>query len=157
MKIDIPGWKTLTLEHAFFDVNGTLAELGEISEETVEKVRKLSEKLTIHLVTSDTRGKGRAIAERLGAQVEILDASENAIEAKRRILHTLGADRTVVFGNGANDAGALQDAAIGIAILSPNEGAASSALLASDAVVPSIETGLDLLLDPLRLIATLRR
>ncbi len=157
MKLEIPGWKTLELEHAFFDVNGTLAELGEVSSETVEKIHKLSEMLTIHLVTSDTRGKGRAIAERLRAQVEILPSGENAVEAKRNALRKLGAEHTVVFGNGANDVGALQDAVVGIAVLSAHEGAFSGALQAADVVVSSIETGLDLLLDPLRLIATLRR
>jgi soluble P-type ATPase len=50
----------------------------------------------------------------------------------------------------------LEEAALGIAVLGP-EGLAVPALLAADVLVASIEDALDLLLNPRRLIATLRR
>ncbi len=157
MKIDIPGFKTLELTHAFFDLNGTLADLGQLTEVTKDKVRQLSEKLSLHLVTSDTRGAGKRISEELGLPLTIIPADRPAREAKLEILRKLGPERTVVFGNGANDELVLREASLGIVVLGAKEGAATSALIAGDMVVQSIECALDCLLDPLRLIATLRR
>jgi len=62
----------------------------------------------------------------------------------------------VAIGNGANDVAMLSEAAHGIAGLGP-EGLAVSALLAADVLVASIDDALELLLNPKRLIATLRR
>ena len=68
----------------------------------------------------------------------------------------LGAERVVAIGNGANDAEMLAAAALGIAVLGP-EGLATATLRAVDVVVGRIEDALDLLLQPQRLVATLRR
>jgi len=59
-------------------------------------------------------------------------------------------------GNGANDVAMLQAAALGIAVLGP-EGMAAAAIPAADVLVGSIHDALDLLSEPRRLIATLRR
>jgi soluble P-type ATPase len=67
----------------------------------------------------------------------------------------LGAEHVVAIGNGANDAAMLQQAVLGIAVLG-GEGLATACLTAADIVVPSIESALDLLLYPRRLVATLR-
>jgi soluble P-type ATPase len=71
-------------------------------------------------------------------------------------IEQLGAEHVVAIGNGANDAGMLSAAALGIAVLGA-EGLAVEALLAAAVVVGCIEDGLDLLLHPQRLVATLRR
>jgi len=76
-------------------------------------------------------------------------------EQKRSLVERLGAERVVAIGNGANDAGMLQAAALGIAVLGP-EGLAGEAWQAAD-VVAGIHQALDLLLHPRRLVATLRR
>jgi P-type E1-E2 ATPase len=75
---------------------------------------------------------------------------------KAAFVRGLGAEHVVAIGNGANDAAMLQKAAIGIAVLGP-EGLALEALLAADVVAPDILTALELLQDPARLVATLRR
>jgi len=62
----------------------------------------------------------------------------------------------VATGNGANDAGMLQAAALGMAVLGP-EGLAREALQEADVVMTSVHDGLDLLPHPRRLVATLRR
>ena len=54
-----------------------------------------------------------------------------------------------------NDRLMLQTAGLGIAVMQA-EGAAVETVLAADVVVPDIIAGLDLLLHPLRLVATLR-
>jgi soluble P-type ATPase len=49
----------------------------------------------------------------------------------------------------------LQESALGIAVLQ-DEGAAAAALIAADVVASDIQSALELLLRPLRLVATLR-
>ena len=67
----------------------------------------------------------------------------------------LGREQCVGIGNGRNDRLMLQAAALGIVVMQA-EGAAVETMLAADVVVPDITIGLDLLLHPLRLVATLR-
>jgi soluble P-type ATPase len=67
----------------------------------------------------------------------------------------LGPKQTVAIGNGRNDRLMLQQAEIGIAVLG-REGAAIEALTAAELIVPDPITALDLLRNPLRLIASLR-
>ena len=67
----------------------------------------------------------------------------------------LGAAHTVALGNGANDVLMLRKACLGICVMQ-GEGTSLQALLASDVVVRSVEEAFDLLLNPDRLVATLR-
>ena len=60
------------------------------------------------------------------------------------------------MGNGANDVSMLRECALGICVLG-REGVAAEAMMASDVVTPDINAALDLLLNPKRLIASLRR
>jgi soluble P-type ATPase len=59
------------------------------------------------------------------------------------------------LGNGANDEKLLARAALSLCVLG-EEGAAGAALRAADMVVRSPVEALDALLDPLRLVSTLR-
>jgi hypothetical protein len=92
------------------------------------------------------------------APVETADwlASIGTGTEKRDHVRTLGPRQVVAMGNGANDVLMLQEAALGIAVLGP-EGLCADALRASDVVVADPWAGLDLLLHPARLVATLRR
>ena len=67
----------------------------------------------------------------------------------------LGAGSVVAFGNGNNDRRMLKIAKIGIAV-SEGEGCSVDALMAANIHVRSAIDGLDLLLNPKRLKATLR-
>ena len=62
----------------------------------------------------------------------------------------------VAIGNGANDVSMLRAAALGIVVVGP-EGLATEAIAAATIVTLSIADALDLLLNPKRLVATLRR
>lgn len=64
--------------------------------------------------------------------------------------------RTACIGNGHNDHLMLGGAALGIAVMQ-GEGLAVTTLGVADLVVPSVLDALDLLLNPLRLIASLRQ
>jgi soluble P-type ATPase len=74
--------------------------------------------------------------------------------AKLRFIERLDATRCAAVGNGRNDRHLLEAAALGVAVLNV-EGTASVALLAADVVAPSIGDALDVLLNPLRLVASL--
>ena len=74
---------------------------------------------------------------------------------KKEIVVRLGADEVAVIGNGRNDALALGAARLGILVIGP-EGAPGPALAVADVIVASPTDALDLLLRPMRLVATLR-
>jgi soluble P-type ATPase len=61
----------------------------------------------------------------------------------------------VSFGNGNNDLSMLNSSALGIGIIG-NEGMYSKVFNNGDIIVNNIVEGIDLLLNPLRLKATLR-
>jgi len=119
-----------------------------------QRIARLHNALGIMLVTADTRGTAGALAERLGIAVQRVPAGYEA-QAKADLARSLGADHVAAIGNGANDALMLKAARIGIAVLG-NEGLAVSALQSADLVAATIVDALDLLLDPVRLLSTLR-
>ena len=153
--LEMPGWESCRLEHLVLDLNGTLALDGEVRSGVVERLTTLTPSLTIHLITADTCGQATAIAKQLDLCLTRIRAG-NEVGQKRALVDRLGAGRVVAIGNGANDAGMLAAAALGIAVLGP-EGLATEALQAADLVVGQVEDALDLLLHPTRLVATLRR
>ncbi len=151
--IDIPGKGLLELEHAVFDVNGTLACDGELLPGVVERLAALGERLTLHMLTADTHGRQATIDAALGFRATII--SRGSVEKAAYVL-SLGGERVAAIGNGTNDSHMLQAAGLSIAVLGP-EGLAFDALKHADVVVVSILDALDLLLKPDRLRATLRR
>ena len=155
LTLEIPGWGTLTVKQALFDLNGTLATDGILPGAVKEKLRLLQDLLAVYLVTADTHGTAAHLAEDCGGlEIARIEAGEEA-EQKGEILEKLGASQTVAFGNGANDALMLRKARLGICVMH-EEGTSLQALLASDILVASAEEALDLLLKPARLVATLR-
>lgn len=152
--IDIPGRETVILEHLVLDVNGTIVSGGEVIASVPEALRTLAGRLHVVAVTADTRGMATALAEELGIEVHVIPAGEEG-RSKLEYLQELGAEACAAVGNGANDALMLQTAVVGIAVIGA-EGIAASCLLAADIVTTSIGDALSLLIDPLRLAATLR-
>jgi P-type E1-E2 ATPase len=153
--LKVPGWGDLALKYLVLDLNGTVALDGKIIPGVAERLAALSADLTVHLVTADTRGRAAEIGEGLGVHLLRIRPDGEAGQ-KRALVERLGAEQVAAIGNGANDAGMLTAAALGIAVLGP-EGLATVALRAADVVVIRIEDALDLLLHPQRLVATLRR
>lgn len=153
--LDIPGRRSYTFEHLALDLNGTLALDGDLLPGVASRLAALSAHLTIYLLTADTGGSAVEIGDRLGISLALIEPGDEARQ-KQAFVERLGAVHVVAIGNGANDAGMLSAAALGIAVLGP-EGLALEALHAADVMVTCIEDGLDLLLHPQRLVATLRR
>jgi P-type E1-E2 ATPase len=151
IKIDIPQRGTIELQHAVFDVNGTLAVDGIAITGVAERLKTLSSQIAIHLLTSDTHGKITELEKSLGFSAHVVNRGEE----KLRYVQNLGPDSVIAFGNGVNDSGMLRLATIGIAVLTP-EGIATKAWQTSDIIVYGPTNALDLLLKPKRLVATLR-
>ncbi len=151
IKIDIPQRGSIELQHAVFDVNGTLAIDGIVIPGVAERLKTLSSQITIHLLTTDTYGTATEIEKTLGFSAHVVNRGEE----KLRYVQNLGPSSVIAFGNGVNDSGMLRLATIGIAILTP-EGLATKAWQTSDIIVYGPTNALDLLLKPKRLVATLR-
>lgn len=154
LKVDIPGWRRLELEHLVLDLNGTLALDGALLPGVREAVEQLGASLSCHLVTADTFGTAGGL---LGSHARLaLITSGDEIGQKKAIVERMGASKVAALGNGANDALMLAAAALGITVLGP-EGAAPQALMAADVVTTGPLEALALLTNPDRLRATLRR
>jgi len=154
IELAIPGRNNYSLEHLVLDLNGTIALDGNIVEGVEERLRRISKVLSIHLITADMFGSARKIGEILQIEVHKIDkgAEDNR---KLELVQELGTEKTVCIGNGLNDSLMLKNAALGICVVG-REGAAVGTLLASDLVANHINDALDLLLNPDRIIATLR-
>jgi P-type E1-E2 ATPase len=155
IELDIPGRGVLQLSHLVLDVNGTIALDGQLLDGMKKRLSTLRDRLEIHLLTADTHGRQAEIDRQLGLQaVRIAPGDESAQKAD--YVRRLGAEGVAAVGQGANDAGMLAAAGLGICVLSA-EGAAAEALLAADLVAPDIFAALDLFDKPLRIVASLRK
>jgi soluble P-type ATPase len=155
IELNIPGRGMIQLQHLVCDINGTLAVDGQLLEGVKLRLSALHDRLTLHLLTADTHGKQDIIDQRLGLNsIRIQPGNES--DQKENYVAKLGADQVVAIGQGANDAGMLRIAALGICLLSP-EGTAVETLLGADLLAANIFEALDMLEKPLRIVATLRK
>ncbi len=157
IEIEVPGRGTYRLKHLVLDVNGTIALGGQLVEGVTWRLAELRRSVEVHMLTADTRGRQQVIDAQLGLQATRITPGLSLKEAtqKASFVRELGGETVCAVGNGANDAEMLSEAALAIAVLG-EEGLAVETLSAADVVVPHINAGLDLLLNPLRLVATLR-
>ena len=155
LTLDIPGHGTSIIRHLVLDFNGTIAGDGQLLDGIAPRLRELAPLLKIHVLTADTHGSAAAAVHGLPCHLAII-APLDQCAAKLHYIDALGCADCVAMGNGFNDQLMLQHAAVGIAVIG-GEGAASAAITSADVVVNSCVDGLDLLLKPLRLGATLRR
>jgi P-type E1-E2 ATPase len=155
LAVDIPGRGPIQLEHLVLDVNGTLAVDGVLIDGVEAALGRLKGDIQIHLLTADTHGRQAELDRQLSlTAVRIPPGGES--QAKAAFVRELGAEHVLAMGQGANDAGMLREAAIGVAVVSP-EATSLEALNAADLVVPDISSGLALLENPTRLKASLRK
>ena len=152
--VDIPGYKTLNLAHLVLDHNGTLAVDGILMPGVKDCLGKLADNLQIHVITADTFGRAQAQLEGVPCRLSILSAADQDI-GKLEYIKGLGPESCVCIGNGRNDRLMLMRAELGIAVIL-DEGVAVASLQAADIVCRGIVPALELLLNPLRLTATLR-
>jgi len=154
IEVNIPGDRKLQLQHLVLDYNGTIACDGGLITGVKENLVALADKLKIHILTADTFGNVHRGLEGIQCELSIL-APEAQDIGKLEYVKGLGVENTVCVGNGRNDQLMLKEAALGIAVIL-EEGAATAALVAADVVCTNIVSALELLGNPLRLVATLR-
>ena len=154
ISVEIPEFGKLALHHLVLDYNGTLALDGRLLVGVAERLRTLAGQLEIHVLTADTFGSVAANMQDIPCTIHVLP-QEKQDRGKLHYVEKLGYDKTVSIGNGRNDRLMLKESALGFAVVQ-GEGAAVEAILAADVVLSDIVTALDLLTNPLRLIATLR-
>lgn len=154
INIDIPARGSYRIENVVFDFNGTIAVDGKISENVKDMINILSKMANIYILTADTYGSAAKECEGLNVTLRTFPKGE-AADFKANILAELGSDKTICYGNGYNDIKMFKIALLSIAILE-GEGLCSALLQEADVLVKSIEEGINLLLKPNSLIATLR-
>lgn len=154
LETDIPGFGLLRLEHLVSDFTGTLSVDGKLLAGVRDRLMRISEFLSIHILTADTFGTARKTLKGVNCYIHILTGSDHDVQ-KEEYVRKLGAGSVVAFGNGNNDRKMLKAAGLGIAV-SEGEGCAIDALMAANIHVRCSTDGLDLLLNPKRCKATLR-
>jgi soluble P-type ATPase len=154
LEINIPEFRHLKLSHLLLDYNGTLALDGLLIEGVKSSLVELAKHLKIHILTGDTFGKAHSELSGINCHLTILSSKDQALE-KLKYIQGLGQQESIAIGNGRNDKLMLENVTLSIAVLG-EEGAAKETMMSADIVVRNIHSALDLLLNPLRLIATLR-
>ena len=154
IEIAIPGFRALALDLLVSDYNGTLARDGRLLSEAKANIARIASALQVQIITGDTFGTAAEELRGLPVQLVVVSAERQA-EAKLELIRGHGARRVVAFGNGRNDRMMLEEAALGVGVMG-DEGIATEALVASDVVVRHIADAFDLLLEPRRLVASLR-
>ena len=148
--LELPKGPT-TFTHLVLDYTGTLSLDGVPLEGVAERLQRLAPDLKILILTADTFGTVRETMGDLPVEIRVIgDGREKA-----EVLKDMGPERIIAIGNGRNDIPMMEVAGLSMAVLGP-EGAAAGLLAAADVVVRDIRDGLDLILHPLRLKATLR-
>lgn len=153
IKIEIPGRETIEIEHVVLDYNGTIALDGQLIAGAAERIRELSKLARVYVLTADTYGTVQAQCAGRGIEVKTFPQA-NAAERKAEIVRAL-CGGTACIGNGFNDIKMFDIAELAIAVMD-GEGVCAALISHADVLVRSAEEGLDLLLKPDRLRATLR-
>ncbi|BBB89866.1 MAG TPA: HAD family hydrolase [Methylomusa anaerophila] len=153
--VQLPNGRQYEFRHVVFDYNGTLAEDGRMADEVRQLLVELAAKTHVAVITADTFGLARQeLAAVPGVELIVLAADQDGTE-KARCVQEWGGEHTVVVGNGVNDQPMFFIARLKICVLGP-EGASTGVLAAANIVVRSPADAIRLLLQPKRLITTLR-
>lgn len=151
IQVEIPGKGILVLTQLLLDFTGTLSCDGQLMPGLSRRLEALGKKLHITVLTADTFGTAAKQLEGLPLELRFIQTGEE----KAKFLAGLNGSETAAVGNGCNDVDMLRGAALGIAVIGP-EGCAAEAIAAAKVVCHDSLMALDMLLNPLRIKATLR-
>jgi len=140
-----------TFHTLVLDFTGTLSEGGKLIPGMEDRLRSLVSKLRVVVLTADTFGTAKEALRELPVAVQVIRDGGH----KAEVVAGMGPEGVVAIGNGRNDVPMMGVAGLGIAVIG-HEGAAADLVSAADVVTRDIRDALDLILDPLRLKATLR-
>jgi len=158
--VDIPGLGRRDFRILASDFTGTLSRAGRLTPGVRPALAALAKQLDIYVVTADTFGTVRQALARLPLEIHCLSGpGGNHDRQKRAFVRAFDLRSVVALGNGHLDTLFLQAVrrAGGLAIAIDNgEGCALDAILSANLFISGAANALNLLLDPRRLIATLR-
>ncbi len=154
LELSIPGFGEIKLKHLVLDFTGTLSVDGKILDGIKERLQKISEFMEVHVLTADTFGTAKKELEDIRCTLKILEKEKQDVQ-KEDYVRKLGADSVIAIGNGNNDRGMLRIAKVGVAVIDA-EGCSADAILSANIVVRDARDALDLILNPKRMMATLR-
>ncbi len=154
--VKVPWGEKYIIQNVVFDLNGTLATNGEIAKTTEELLKELAQNTKIYIITADTHNTAEKLKEEIGELCEIivLTSDEHDLE-KARFVHSLGFRETVTLGNGANDLKMVQEGVLSFGVIG-GEGAYGPLLTKVDIVVNNIDHAIKMLLNPMKIVATIR-
>ncbi|WP_287585225.1 HAD family hydrolase [Candidatus Borrarchaeum sp.] len=156
IEIEIPSLGKIGISTIVFDLNGTLAMTGQISDNVKTRLKLLANSVRVIIASADTRGNLADIGKELSVETHRLTLDLPEDEEKRLLIEKLGAENTAAVGNGINDSKMLKAAKIGIAVIG-KEGAAVETINNANIVVTDPAHALDLFLHPIILKSTLRK
>lgn len=151
--VEIPGREALAIEHVLLDYNGTIAFDGMLVPDAAELIGQLAQQAHVAVLTADTYGSVHGQCDPLGVEVVTFPRA-GAAAFKRDYAQALDG-QVACLGNGFNDVGMFDGADLRIAVLD-GEGAYAGLIAHADILARSATEGLDLLLNPDRIRATLR-
>ena len=155
IEVNIPGRdKKLEITTLLLDVNGTITCDGHLLPGVADKIALLKELVDVYILTADTFGFGIQVAAELGIQFLKVSPVEGN-QDKKAFVHHFNPQNVAAVGNGFNDRSMLAEAGLSVVVIGP-EGCSLQALTAADIAVTDINQALELLLNPLRIKATLR-
>lgn len=159
VELDLPCGVFYNLKYLVLDLDGTLTTDGRWIEGVVERLKAVSQLLTVYILTSDTNQTVHELTQSLIENNDIhiitLAAGRGDVQ-KLEFIANIGCEYTAAIGNGCNDAIMLKNASLGICIIG-KEGASKEAIFASKVVFTNICDALDIFLRKNRMIATLRK
>jgi soluble P-type ATPase len=150
-----PGQEPLRIEYILIDFEGTLAVDRRVDPKAKDKMNLLSRRTKIYVLAQGQDQVAEEVLKKVTAEVVHLKEGESSL-GKLSLLNELGPQRTVAIGNGLDDVAMVENAGLGICVIS-REGTASEMLEKADLVVANILDALDFLLKPMRQQATLSR
>jgi soluble P-type ATPase len=149
--LEIPGSEPLTVKQLVLDFTGTLSCDGVLLPGVAERLKNLAEHLQVTVLTADTFGTAAEQLRPLPVNLRLIQTGLD----KAVFMAGLEKSETAAIGNGRNDIAMVRMAGLGIAVIGP-EGCAGELIAAARIVCLNILAALDLLLNPLRIKATLR-
>jgi soluble P-type ATPase len=153
MKLEIQNMGSIEIKNIVLDFNGTIAKDGKVYEEIKAKIINLAKNFDIYILTSDTHGNAAKELKNLPVKLKILKTSNHTKE-KEEFVRNL--KNVFAIGNGSNDSLMLKTAEIGVCVIN-KEGASSKSIINANIICKSITDAFELLENPKRIIATLRK
>ncbi|MFH0782337.1 MAG: HAD hydrolase family protein [Pseudomonadota bacterium] len=149
--LEIPGSESLIIKQLVLDFTGTLSCDGVLLPGVVERLNNLAEHVQITVLTADTFGTAAEQLRPLPVNLHLIQTGQD----KAVFMAGFKKSETAAIGNGRNDVAMVCMAGLGVAVIGP-EGCAGELIAAARIVCLNILAALDLLLNPLRIKATLR-